>query len=330
MKLFGWDLQRTRRWRGPRRRLRKGGRARGVKGDAPFDFVRDLVNVAVEHGHRSEPCEQLQRFAGVVGAPAPLRVDRPKRNVRENDDRLRGRAAGEIVLQPCELRRAKIAHPAGLQIGDIDQRDEVHAAMVEAVPAGPHRSLAEAVEEGLAAVRVEHVVLARNEENRAAELLQHLLGVVELVIARELRDVAGVDDEVRLLRQRLDLGDSLPKSRAGIGIGRLVEADMAVAQLDEGERRGGCAMERRGKRRIKADRAADPAVEREQSARPGPRHALQETAAVVHVVVHRKALSLRHSDAMTGRAPDLFPARSINFRKLARRTACAIPAVEGD
>ena len=41
----------------------------------------------------------------------------------------------------------------------------MHAAVVEAVPAGAHRSLAEATEEGLAAV-VEHVVFAGHVEYR--------------------------------------------------------------------------------------------------------------------------------------------------------------------
>src|SRR5947209_8619131 len=109
----------------------------------------------------------------------------------------------------------------------------MHAAMIEAVPAGALAALAEAIEECLAAVRVEHVVLARDEEHRQRQLLEHLLGVVEFLVAGELRHVAGVDDEIGLVGQRLHLGDRLAKGRARVGVRRLVEPDVAVAQLDE-------------------------------------------------------------------------------------------------
>ncbi len=72
-----------------------------------------------------------------------------------------------------------------------------------------------------------------------ARFLQDLVGVVELVVARELRHVAGMNDEIRPFAERLHLGDGFAEGRAGVGIGRLVEADVAVADLQEGER--GCA-----------------------------------------------------------------------------------------
>ena len=54
---------------------------------------------------------------------------------------------------------------------------------------------------------------------------------------------------------------------------------------------GRARLERRGKRAVEPDRAADPAVEREQGAGPGPGHALQKSAAVVvHFVEHRSSL----------------------------------------
>ena len=116
----------------------------------------------------------------------------------EDDDRGRRWAPGKIRRQPLELLSAKIAHAARLQIGDIDQGDEVYAAMIEAVPAGALAALTEAVEEGFAAVGIEHVMLAGNEKDRQSGGLQHLLGVVEFFVARELRDIAGVDDEIGL------------------------------------------------------------------------------------------------------------------------------------
>ena len=87
MKLPGRDLERTRRRSCPGRRLRECGRSRSVEGDAPFHFLGDLVDVPVEHRHRTEPREQLQRLGGIVGAPAPLGIDGPQRDVGEDDDR---------------------------------------------------------------------------------------------------------------------------------------------------------------------------------------------------------------------------------------------------
>ena len=79
-------------------------------------------------------------------------------------------------------------------------------------------------------------MLAGDEEHREARFLQDLVRVIELVVARELRHVAGVNDEIGLLTECLHLGDGFTEGRAGIGIRRLVEADMAVADLQERER----------------------------------------------------------------------------------------------
>src|SRR3954468_8851725 len=47
--VFGY-LHRSGRRRGSRRRLRKRGRACGVKGDIAFDLLHHLMDMAVEHG----------------------------------------------------------------------------------------------------------------------------------------------------------------------------------------------------------------------------------------------------------------------------------------
>src|SRR5690242_2879647 len=166
----------------------------------------------------------------------------------------------------------------------------MHAAMVEAVPAGTLAALAEAAKERLAAVRVEHVMLARHEEHRQPKLFQHLLGVIELLIAGELRDVAGVNDEIGPVRQRLHLGDGFAEGSTSVGIGWLVEADVAVADLRKRERLGDHVLGGRGKRCVESYRAADPAFKSEQGAGARPRHALEKSAAVVlWVVEHRSS-----------------------------------------
>ena len=71
----------------------------------------------------------------------------------------------EIVLEPRELLGAERAEAVLLQIDDIDERDEMHAAVVEGIPAAAGRALAEAFEIGVAGLRIEDVVLARRVMN---------------------------------------------------------------------------------------------------------------------------------------------------------------------
>src|ERR1700730_899753 len=120
------DFQRSRRGRRTRRWLREGGRPGGVEGDVAFDFLHDLVNVAVEHRDRAEALEIVERARRVFGAPAPGWIDRPQRNVGEDDDRGRCRPALEVALQPFELLIAEIAQPASVEIDHVDEADEVH------------------------------------------------------------------------------------------------------------------------------------------------------------------------------------------------------------
>ena len=67
--------------------------------------------------------------------------------------------------------------------------------MIEAEPARALAALAVARQERLAPTLVDHVVLAGDEERLDAGFPEDLVGVVEFLVARQLRDVAGVDDE---------------------------------------------------------------------------------------------------------------------------------------
>ena len=126
------------------------------------------------------------------------------------------------------------AEAAGLQVDDVDEADEVHAALVEAVPAGALRALAESLQVALAVV-FEHVVLAGHVEHRQRQLGQHLLQRVELRRLRQVREIAGVQHERRRFGCRLDLRDRRAQRRGDVGVRRLVEADVAVADLDEAQ-----------------------------------------------------------------------------------------------
>src|ERR1043166_1690015 len=150
---------------GPRtvagRGLRIGGGARGVEGDIAFHLLHDLVDMAVQHGDGTEPAQIAHRLVGVAGSPAPRLIDRPHRHVREHNDWRAGRAAFQILLEPGELVGAEAAKPIGLEVHHIDQRDEVHAVVIEAVISLVGGGLAEAVEI-FRSQAVSHVVLAGN------------------------------------------------------------------------------------------------------------------------------------------------------------------------
>src|SRR4051794_11037370 len=50
-----------------------------------------------------------------------------------------------------------------------------------------------------------------------------------------MRKISGMDDEIRRLRQRIDLVNGGPQRSRNVGIRRLTESHMAVTDLDEAE-----------------------------------------------------------------------------------------------
>ncbi len=103
--------------------------------------------------------------------------------------------------------------------------------------------------------------------------------VVELVRPGEMGDVAGVNHEGGLVRQSADLVDGLGQSGVRIGIGRLVEADVAVRNLDEGE-------SRRGRfRRADEPGGGNAGIQRPDEAGAGPGRASERLPAVEGCVV---------------------------------------------
>src|SRR6185503_13073445 len=274
-------LHRAGRGRRSRRRLWKRGRARGVEGDVALDLLHHLVDVAVEHGDRAELLQVTESARAVLGAPAPARIDRPERDMGEHHDRLRSRAALDVVFQPFELLGAEIAEAAGLEVDDVDQADEMHAVGVKRIPAGAFGAAAVALAIELARLLVDDVVLARHVMHVESGLRDDFLGVVELRSFRQMRDVAGVDHEGGPGRQRLDATDRLLERAFGVGVGGLVEAHVAVADLQEGEARG-----LGGERLIDhAERSRHAAGHRPEHAGARPGHAFQHLAAAWSVVV---------------------------------------------
>ena len=177
--LFGWNEFRARRGRGTGRRLRKGGGASGVEGHVAFDLLHDLVDVAVEHRHRAEPPSSASAWAR-------LRVPQPHSGamVQSGIGRRRRSASRRrppVARQPGELLVAEIAHAAGLEVEDVDQADEMHAALVEAVPAAPLAVAAVAVEIALPLSVVDDVMLARHVMQVEPRRADDLVRVVELL-----------------------------------------------------------------------------------------------------------------------------------------------------
>src|ERR1700689_3713957 len=124
-----------------------------------FDLRYDLMNVAVEHSHRTESTQIPHRLVSIRSAPAPGFIDGPQRHVRKYHDRSAGGAPLQIRLEPFELRLSECSKSVGLEVEHVDQADEMHALVIEAVVAAPLRRLAVAIEI-FARGRIGDVVLA--------------------------------------------------------------------------------------------------------------------------------------------------------------------------
>src|SRR2546425_5151266 len=138
------------------------------------------MDVAVEDRDRAEPLEVAERLLAVVRGPAPLRMDGPGGHRGEDDARGAARALPHVVLEPLELLGAQASETFGLVALHVDEADEVHAPVVEALPAlAADRALAVAGEVFLAAVE-EDVVLAGHVEHAfGLHALEHLRDRVE-------------------------------------------------------------------------------------------------------------------------------------------------------
>src|SRR5215469_16562087 len=116
--------------------LRKGRGHRGMEGNFAFHFLHHLMDMPVEHSHGAEAFYIRQRLRAIVGTPAPIGIDRPQWNVREEHDGCAGRASLQVFLEPLKLLVTERSQAARLQVGNIHKADEMHPLVIEAVPAG--------------------------------------------------------------------------------------------------------------------------------------------------------------------------------------------------
>src|ERR1700739_1190191 len=183
-----------------RLRLWESGRTRGVKRHVPLHLLHGLVDVTVENGYRTKSLQIGERLLAIVGAPAPLRIHGPQRNVCKQDDRCAALQPGNILFEPFELLVPQRAKPAGLQIHDIHEPDKMDSVAIEAMPAVTPRALAESLAEHRSVV-VEYVVFSRNiKDALCLKALERLGKSVELLWLGEMGKVNGVQNEGRGVR----------------------------------------------------------------------------------------------------------------------------------
>src|SRR5579871_121842 len=257
--------------------LRKCRGHRGMEGDVAFDLLHHLVNVPVQDRDGAEALKNREGLRAVLGGPAPLGVNRPKRDVREDDDRRAGAEVRDILSQPFQLVRADCTEP--VQLDAVVEADEMHALVIETLPALPRALFAEAFEEELAVVPG-HVVLARHVEDFfLPKTFEDLVKRIEFGGLGKVGEIARMQDQFRLVVGGVDPVNSHLQSGIDVGIRRPVEADMAVADLDELKiALGGLHIRRQQLRGRHSPR------NRPNYSGARPRHALKKAAAIDVVV----------------------------------------------
>src|SRR6476659_7320890 len=109
----------------------------------------------------------------------------------------------------------------------------MHTLVREAVPSSSHGALAEPLEIRRAIV-ARSVMLSGNEEFLSGpRALDELLRRVELHRLRRVGDIARVQQKIWCIREPVDLVQRQLESPGHILVGRLVETNMAVADLHE-------------------------------------------------------------------------------------------------
>ena len=309
--------------RGAGRRLRERRRARGVEGDVALDLLHDLVDVAVEHGHRAEPLQVGERLRAVVRAPAPLRIDGPQRDVGEHHDRRARREPRHVVLEPLELLGAEVAEPAGLEVDDVDEADEVHAVAGRSCTSRRRASRCRSARGRPCRCprRARRARPGRRTPARPASLMSWSASSNSSAFERWLMSPVWIM-KAGCAGSALILAIASRSVAERVRVGRLVEADVAVADLQEGEGRG--APRRRPARWPRPIDRGTPPRQRPEDAGAGPGHAFEKAApvdAVVRVGAVVRGVVVCHQgppdeSGPSGRPLDPAPARIIPGRSL--------------
>ena len=137
----------------------------------------------------------------------------------KNHDRSAGPQLGHIALEPRNLLVSQRAH--AFELRRIIQSDEMDPFVVEALPTAPHGALTETLHVLLAVVAQQVVLSGNVEDLLLAHSFQELVQGIELASLRQVRKIPGMQDEVGLMVQRVDLIRRGLESRVDVGIGRL-------------------------------------------------------------------------------------------------------------
>src|SRR4029077_12243286 len=119
------------------------------------------------------------------------------------------------------------AEAASLEVGNVDETNEVYAVLVEAVPAAPLGVLAVALEVSLARALIDDVVLAGHIVHVKTRAADDLIGIIELLCLGEMGDVTGMEHERGFRGQSVHPPDGLFQGVDGVRVCGLVEADVA-------------------------------------------------------------------------------------------------------
>src|SRR5262249_31793211 len=139
--------------------------------DLALDLLHHLVNVAIQDRDGAEALQDRESLGAVLRSPAPFGVDRPQRNVREDNNRSAGADPGDIFAEPFQLLGSDGAE--ALQLRAVVQANEMNALVVEALPGLSGGRFAEALEIEFAVVAgdivfagdVEHILLPKAPED---------------------------------------------------------------------------------------------------------------------------------------------------------------------
>src|SRR5579872_887406 len=148
--------------------------------------------------------------------------------MRKNHDGITAFQPAQVLLEPVQLRLTQLAHT--FQLDHIHQSDEVHSLVIEAVPAVSFGFLAVPVKVHLAVVDG-CVMLARYIEDLLPAAGQNLCQSVEFGGLRAVREIARVDEKIRGRGACANPVQSRLERCGDVCVGRLVEANMAVADL---------------------------------------------------------------------------------------------------
>jgi hypothetical protein len=152
-------------------------------------LLHDLMNVPVQHRERTESLKERKGLFTVRCAPAPVWIDCPERNMREEHDRGAVLVLAQILLQPIELSLTESSH--ALQLNYIHQADEMYPSVIEAVPPVSGGTFAVSLKVKLSVVD-RSVMLARNIKYLPPGTCQHLIHRVEFGGLGRVCQIAGV------------------------------------------------------------------------------------------------------------------------------------------